>query len=303
MQPFSGLLIVNPAFAGFEKNTSFHSGNQHYIVSKDQTYNLFYTTYDTYSEKLKGGIGLTFQHGLIANQNITLSKLGVSYAGFEIKTNTARIIPSFSTEISLATKQWFTYFIDNIFNSREEQPSLPGKQFTRYFIVKPVVGFLWDSRTITWGLSAGFPLRYSLSDDTAEGIQNEEQIPLSLSFYFTKKIEGKFKGLESSPFKVYPEIILFYNKAYLLNRVSLNMEQVTKIYGIFIQNDITNNMHCVGGTFGYRKNRFRIRLSTGIGIPGISENMGVTGELSLNIIIPPVHYSKINPWAPKRKLD
>ncbi|MCY1719314.1 hypothetical protein OU798_03120 [Prolixibacteraceae bacterium Z1-6] len=303
LQPFSGLLILNPAFAGYDKNTSFHSGNQYYSPAKDQSLNLFYVTYDTYSDKLKGGLGLTFQHGLIGDQNITLSKLGTSYAGSEIRTTIGSLIPSISAELSLATKQWHTYLIDRIFDPKGDMPSPPGKQFNRYYIFKPGIGLLYELNSSIWGFAASFPLQFSLSDDTAEGIQNAGEIPVSLSFYFSKKVRGNRNGLASKQFLAYPEVILFYNKAFLLSRVSLYIEQENKVYGIFIQNDFTYNIHCIGGTFGWRRNNFKINLNTGVGIPGISNNIGVTGELSLNIIIPPVDYSKINPWAPKRKLD
>ncbi|WP_346861075.1 type IX secretion system membrane protein PorP/SprF [uncultured Draconibacterium sp.] len=303
LQPFSDRLIINPSFAGFNKNTNFHSGNQYYSVSNEKAYNLFYASFDTYSDKLKGGYGFSFQHGLIAEQNTNLTKLGMSFAGFEIKTANGRIVPSFSTKVALAGKQWFTYSLDMLFARNHSESSPPGKKFIRYFMLEPGTGFIWDTKNATWGLSANLPLVYSLATDNDENIKNPGQLPLSLTFYWAKKLSGNRNGLESSPFKAFPEIILFYNEAFILSRVSFNIEQIDKIYGFFLQNDFTNNIHCVGGTIGYHLNQYYLKLNAGVGIPGISDNMGATCELSLNISIPPVHYSKIKPWAPKNKLD
>jgi len=301
LQPFSDLLIVNPSFSGFNKNTNFHTGNQYYRPSNEKAYNLYYASFDTYSNKLKGGYGFTFQHGLMADLNMNLTKVGLSFAGFEIKTANGRIIPSLSAEIALASKQWFAYFIDMIFDRPQYEASFPGEKYTRYYILEPGAGFIWDSKSITWGLSTSFPLQYSLAPNTTESGKNTKQLPLSLSFYFARKMHGNRNGLKSSPFKASPEVIVFYNEAFILSRISLKVEQVHKIYGFFVQNDFTNNIHIVGGTIGYHQNQFKLNLNTGIGIPGISNNIGATCELSLNIIIPPVFYSKINPWAPQKK--
>lgn len=301
LQPFSDLLTVNPAFSGLNKYTSFHTGNQYYSLSKDQAYNLFYATYSGYSEKLNGGLGFTFKHGLMAKQQINTTEFGISYAGFEIRTPNGRIIPSVNTGILLATKQWFSYFMDMLFARKDVLPNPPGKKFTKYYIIKPGAGFLWDSESAIWGLSANFPIKHKLSDNFVEDVKNNSHFPVNLSFYFAKKRNSNRKGLKSIPFQTYPEIIILYNEDFILSRVSLNIQRTTKSFGLFLQNDFTNNMHCVGGTIGYRTNNIKINLNSGIGIPGISDNSGATCELSLNIIIPPVNYSKIKPWAPKRK--
>lgn len=300
LQPFSNLLSINSSFAGYNDNTSFRTGNQFYSINEDKAYNLFYATYDTYSSKLKGGIGFTFQHGIIGAQNISTTELGFSYARFRKKTQNGQFIGSINLNALIATKQWYAYIMDQFLLKADDTPSAPGKKFTRYYILKPGGSFLFDTRSVLFGLSATVPLQYSMASD-GDGTQVTDKFPLSASFYLAKKMAGNHKGLKSSPYQINPELIVFYNEEYIVSRIHLKVEKVDKSYGAFIQNDFTNNIHCLGATIGYRNRNTRINLNAGAGIPGISDDIGAIIELSLNIVVPQVYYSKIKPWAPKRK--
>lgn len=299
LQSFSSPILINPTFAGLNKNTSFYTGNQFYYLNKNRSYNLLYATYDTYSDKLKGGIGFSFQHGIIGERNTNITELGFSYAGFERNFNGGRIIFSANMGLSIATKHWFTYFLDRMLIKKEETVSPPGKKFKRYALFKPGTGFLFNINTFTMGVSGNIPLQLYMAEE--DDFLNSNETPFSLSFYLEKKLGGNRRGLKSSPFKTTPQLTLFYNNEFILSRLRLKVEHIDKSLGIFIQNDFTNNIHCVGGTVGYRFNNLRVNLNSGVGVPGISDEIGITCELAINVIIPPIHYSKIYPWAPKQK--
>ncbi len=301
LQPFSSLLAINPSFAGYNKNTNFAAGNQYYYLNENQAYNLFYTTYDKYSEKLKGGIGVWLQYGITGHNNISTTELGFAYSGFERKFSGGRIIFSANTALLFATKQWFAYTLDKLLLSKTDPPSLPGKKFTQYYLIKPGLGFLCEINSISFGLSGNVPFHFNLTHEGEEGYQKPLKTPVNLSFYLSKKVGGNRRGLKSSPFEALPELIVFYNQEFVLSRASLKITHTEHSFGFFVQNDFTNNIHCLGGTLGYRYNNTTVNLNTGIGVPGISDEIGVTCELSLNVLIPPVHYSKIKPWVPKRK--
>lgn len=298
--PFSSLLLINPSFAGSNKNTSFHTGNQYYYITKDKTYNQFYATFDTYSDKLKGGVGAWFLHGIIGQENKSTTELGFTYSGFKKKIGEGNIQFSANLGMLIATKQWFAYFLDDLLTKPGEVSSEPGKQFNRYYLLKPGFGFLSDIKSFKFGLSANFPLRFNLSGAEEISYIKNEEVPLSISIYIAKKIAGNRKGLKSSPFRTSPELLIFYNKEFVLSRASVNIKHIDRNYGVFIQNDFTNNIHCFGGTIGYRKNNLSVNLNSGLGIPGISDEIAATFELSLSLIIPPVDYSKITPWAPPK---
>jgi len=299
LQPFSALLINNPSFAGFDKKTNFYTGNQHYHLSEDDSYNLFFTTYDTYSEKLKGGVGINLQHGIIGKNNISTSEFGFSYS-LPIKINkTNQIILSARSGVMLATKQWYTYVVDRLFIKGNEPVSAPGKKFTRYYLIKPGMGFLCDFNSFIWGASAIVPLKFKLSNDESEGYQQSEQLPLSVSFYLSKKNNGNHNGIKSSPFETIPELIIFYNEAFFTSRASYEINYTNRSYGAFLQSDFTNQVHCFGGSIGYSRGYMNIKFDAGVGLPGISEYTGVVAELSVGISIPPEYYSRIKPWAPR----
>ena len=93
LNPFWNPVIANPGFAGFDNTTSLRTGNHFYQLNDSIAFNLFYATYDTYSDKLKGGIAFYFQQGLIGSRNISTTEFGFSYAGLPKKTKNGTIRP------------------------------------------------------------------------------------------------------------------------------------------------------------------------------------------------------------------
>lgn len=293
--PFNSKVAINPSFAGLNNNNSYHTGNQYFYINGRQTYNLFYGSWDSYSEKLKGGIALSFGQGLISEQNISTSEFGFSYSGFPIKTKNGEILLSVGTNLVFATKQWTVAFLDGVITDRNDPSSLPGKAFLRYSITKPKVGFLWTNNSLQLGLTAAVPYRIDIATDAIE--PPESVTPVSLTFYLAKKINKKVKDLYSRPFMFSPELVVFYHEEFIFSRLSLLSNHTDKTWGFFVQNDFTNNIHSLGGTIGYRRNFISVNLNAGMGVPGISDDNAFLCELSLNIIVPPFNYSKIYPWA------
>lgn len=301
LQAFSNLLLLNPTFAGVNNNTNFSTGNQYYYLSEEQSYNLFYASYDKPFNKAKGAYGVWLQHGTITQYNTCTSELGFTYSGFEKKYTNGSIKFSASTGIVVGSKQWFNYLLDNILVKKGEEASPPGKKFLHYYLLKPGLGFLGNFNTFTFGISGNYPLAFNVSHQGEKGYQRIGGVPINLSFYLSKKMGGLRHGLTSSPFETYPEIIVFYNNEFILSRASLNIKHIDKTFGVFAQSDFTNNVHCLGGTLAYRFKNTSIKLNAGSAIPGISNTMGGTFEISLNILIPHINYSEINPWAPQKK--
>lgn len=294
--PFGNRLSINPSLAGLDKNNSYHTGNQYYFVNAEQTYNLFYASWDSYSDKLKGGVNLSFNQGLISERNISTSSFGFAYSGFPIKTNNGQILLSAGMNIVAATKQFTVAFLDKVITDENDNSSPPGKAFLRYSVIKPQVGFLWTNNSLQLGLTAAMPYRVNIATDAID--PQDSPTPASFTLYIAKKMNKRIRDLYSRPILLSPELVIFYHEEAIFSRLLLVSEQVDKTWGFFIQNDFTNNIHTLGGTIGYRSNFVRLNLNAGMGIPGISDNTAVLCELSLNIIVPPFNYSKNNPWAP-----
>ncbi|WP_340113893.1 type IX secretion system membrane protein PorP/SprF [Maribellus mangrovi] len=297
LQPFSNPMLINPAFAGFDNQTSLHVGNQFYNVDSAQAYNQLHFTYDTWSQKLNGGISIIFQQGIIGKRNISTTELGFSYAARPRKTENGALRFAVSTNFVLATKQLYVNSLDGIMIDAESSPNPPGPDLFQYLLLKPRLAVLYESRTTSWGLTAGFPLKV----DFAGGEEDLNKVtPINLTLYISGNHEGYKKGLRTKPYAFIPEVIVFYQEDFSVIRLHPYMEHADNTLGIFLQSDITNNIHCLGGTAGIAFGNFRIDLNAGAGIPGISDQIGLMGELNLKIIVPRIDYSKINPWATER---
>jgi len=296
---FSNPIMINPAFAGFDNQTSLHVGNQYYLIDSAQAYNLLYFTYDTYSDKLNGGIGLYFQQGIIGSRNISTSEFGFSYAGVPRKTKNGSIRFAVNANFLLATKHWYVASLDGIMiDPRQTDPNPPGEEFLRYLLLKPRLSFLWDTRAVTWGISAGYPLKVKFNTDSLDA---QQSMPAAFTLYISKNREGYKKGLRTRPYLFVPEIIFHYQEDFIISRIHAYIEHTSITFGTFLQSDFTHNIHTLGGTFGIAEGNIRVDLSAGAGVPGISNNTGFCGELSLKLIVPRIDYSKINPWATKAK--
>ncbi|MCK3683367.1 type IX secretion system membrane protein PorP/SprF [Maribellus sp. YY47] len=295
--PLWNPVIANPGFAGFDKTTSLRTGNHYYQLNDSLTYNLFYATYDTYSEKLKGGIAFSFQQGLIGSRNINTTEAGFSYTRFPKKTKNGNIRFSAGANILLATKQWWVQTLDQTLVEPGLEPNLPGREFMRYVLFKPQMGFLWDSEAVTLGMTVTVPLKMEMASDSLETADH----PAGFVLYLSRKNEGYKNGLRSKPYVLIPELIVSYHADFFVSRFKLVAQHTSHTLGAFIQNDFTNNMHALGATIGYASNYTRIDLSAGTGIPGISDEIGFCVDLALRVTIPEMDYSRINPWAVKRK--
>ena len=296
--PFSNPVLINPAFAGLDNLTKVYVGNQYYHVDSAQAFNLLYASYDTYSDKLNGGIGIFFQQGIIGSRNTSTSEIGFAYSGFSRKTENGRIRFGLNANLLLATKQWFVAALDKIMIDPLLEANPPGSESLRYLMFKPRFSFLWDTHALRWGLTAGIPLRIDLASDEEKP---EDIFPLNATLYIAKNREGYKQGLKTKPYVFIPELIVFYQEDFILSRFHAYVEHTSNTIGAFVQSDFTNNIHTLGGTVGFARDNFRIDLSAGAGIPGISDEIGFTGELTLQLVVPRVDYSKINPWATKQK--
>lgn len=295
LQPFSNSMLINPAFVGMNNETNLHVGNQYYRVDSANAYNLTSITYDTYSNKLNGGIGLIFQQGIIGHRNISTTELGFVYSGVPKKTQNGNFRFAVNTNFLLATKQLYVHMLDGIMLDRESPPNPPGSDLFQYLLLKPRLAVLWETRTARWGVTAGYPLKVDFGGSN-EDLDNV--VPANITLYISGNREGYKKGLRTKPFVFVPELIVFYQEDWTMVRFHAYMKNTDNTFGLFIQSDILNNIHCLGGTAGLSSGNIRIDFSAGAGIPGISDNVGLCGELTLQIKVPRVDYSKINPWAP-----
>ena len=296
LQPFFNRVMLNPAFAGLDKQTTFQTGNQFSQYDSISSYNLFYASYDTYSDKLKGGIAFFFQQGLIGSKNISTTELGFAYSGSPRKITNGTIRFAANTNFLLATKQWMLTILDKLAINELNNSNPPGSEFFRYIMLKPRLSLLMEVSSVTWGLSVGSGWKMDINTSDSD---EKKAFPLNGSFYLAKNREGFHKGLHSRPFVINPELLIYYEPDYIFCRLNLYAELTNRSFGAFLQGDFSHQNYGAGGIIGFASDNLRLNLSAGAGVNGSTKKLGLTAELSLILRVSQIDYSKINPWEPQ----
>ena len=293
--PFFNPLTLNPAFAGLDKISSFRTGNQISPADSSSFYNLFYATYDTYSDKLKGGVGFVFQQGIVGSINLSTTEFGIMYAGLPRKTKNGSIRFGLNANFQMATKQWTVAILDGIMLDSYSVTNPPGVNFFRSVSFKPRISFLWELPDLYWGIAVGTSLdKYYFDRDN----QNKN-MPFRTSLYLSKHWEGYRKGLHSLPYNLNTELLLFYSSASMLGRLKIQTDLRDNSLGVFLNADSKTKLYSIGGIGGFAKNNLRLNLAAGAGYSASSQKIGFTGEISLILKVKQYDYSKINPWQPQ----
>lgn len=285
MLPLSNKLLINPSFAGLNKNTNVHTGNYFIAESKKNLNNSFYLTYDTYSENWKGGIGFYFYHGLRGNSNTNETGVGFTYAKTLSTGKGKSFIPSFNINYRLATKQWFVQMIEPL--------NPPGTELLRYNVILPRAGVLWDLPRWQIGLSAAYSMHIDIATEGEPSPGNSPEV----IFYLSRLTDAKQNGLISKPFKIKPELVILYSGEIFLTRALLEISTIKHNYGLYVQNNFSNDLHGIGGIYGWNFRRFKLSLSAGSGYSFNTENAAFFGEISLALMLPYTHFDKKNPWS------
>lgn len=295
--PFANNTLLNTSFAGLNEKTTIHTGFKNFVIDRGESYNQFSLTYDTYSPGLDGGLAFYFNQGLLGDLNINTAELGFGFSKhYEMEKGI--FIPSASTHFQFAGKQWYVHWIDMMLNKQYTPSSPPGADFARFFRIKPRMGVLWNSPFIRAGFSALFPFGSYITEEESQKKLNEPVFIMHLS----RLNGGRKKGLVSKPYKIRPQLILLYSKNALISRAEIHFEEVFYTYSVFAQNNFTDNLHGLGGAFGWKIDNLRINFSAGVGIPVISDKTIFFGDVTFGLIIPSRHYSEETPWQPKNKL-
>lgn len=289
--PLGAPVLVNPAFAGAEKSGSFQSGNLLYQAEADTITNLFYAVYESYSDGLKGGYMLSFQHGTIGSNNLGTTEIGLAFSGFAVKTRNSNFRFAFGTNFLMANKQWGVWALDGILLESDDNISSPGKDYLRYFRIKPNVAFLVQSGTTQMGAALFYPIQFDVAGDLLE----EEQLaPTSIRLHASTTRKGYWKGLHSRPYELSPSVLAVLNDERSFVRLGLENNLVNRIVGFYVQHDFTHSRTIPGFTFALKHNKLTFRLDAG------SNLTGYLCQFSLKLNIDKRTDSKIYPWAPSQ---
>jgi hypothetical protein len=296
--PFSNKLLLNPSYAGFDKNTSVWSGLQLSRLPENRLNHVFSLTYDKWSDKLKAGTAFYFYQGLAGDVNTNTIGAGFSFSKPVKSFGEGQFIPSVNLNVYTAAKQWFVHFVDGMLDKEIEPPSPPGEEFLRYNLFRPRLGILWSSPDLETGISASYTLRQKLAFEE----ELPEETPLHLLFHLAPKMRGKRNGLTSKPYKIAPELIILYSEGLFLSRAGFQAEHTDRVFGLFVQNNYSDNVHGMAGMWGWRFDHFRINIAAGSAYSIPFQKMAFWGEVSLGLIVPYIDFNKKSPWASPKKL-
>ncbi len=126
--PFSNKLLLNPSYAGFNKNTSVNNELM-FFARPERNLNYSYTlTYDTWSEPLNAGIAFYFYQGLIGKINTNTTGAGFTFAKPIRIKDKGELIPAMNFNLYWATKQWFVHIMDRLSGLEYELPRPSGRR-------------------------------------------------------------------------------------------------------------------------------------------------------------------------------
>jgi hypothetical protein len=295
--PFSNKLLLNPSFAGLNQTESvwsnlvFNSGPENILN------HTFSVTFDTWSEKLQSGLGFYLYQGLQGDLNTNHTGVGLAFSK-PLNRKEGELIPSFNLNYYVFTKQWFVHVLDGILDKNIDPYLPPGVDFFRYNILNPRIGLLWNSPAWTAGISGSYSFRYLPA--TSEELP--PHTPFHLIVHGSQKMRGKQKGLESRPFKASPELVFLLSEDLVLTRLGFRLEQVKNLMAMFVTNNFTDNIHGIGGIFGWRIQDINISITAGGAYSIPYKKPSLFGEASIGLVLPYKLFNDINPWAPAEDL-
>ena len=291
--PYSNKLLLNPSFAGMEKNNSVWSNLLYSAEPDNGLKHLYSVTYDMWSETLKGGVAFYFYQGLEAGVNTNHTGTGFTFSK-PILFGNSEIIPSFNLNYYIFTKQWFVYVVDGFVDKTIDSYNLPGISLMRYNMLNPRVGLLLNSPHLFLGTSVSYSYQHNMVEETTL----EQGNPFHILVHAAKKINGNENGLLFRPFKASPEAVVVYSDNLLISRVGIRMEQVDRLLGFYLLNNFTGKHHGISGIYGWKLENFRIALTLGGGYSIPANQTMFFGEVSLGLVIPYKIFNEENPWAP-----
>jgi hypothetical protein len=290
--PVSEKLFLNPSFAGLDKKTRMNTGLQFYSLSKKEHDHIYFMTYDSYSEKLRGGYAIYLFQGLSGKSNINNTGIGITFSKPVTIQSSGKIIPSFNINYLIASSQWFVYATDK-FIAQNQNNNI----FLRHSTLLPNAGILYDGHSFRTGLSSYVPLQNIFYYRN----KKFKLLPINFIFHYAKNITGTLGGLMSEPYKATPELSALFSEKTFLTCAGMRIELPDHIFGIFTQNNFTQQIHGISALAGWKINNLRINFSSGFSYSLPGKKAAFHGEATIGFMIPPATHEENDPWRPSKK--
>lgn len=299
--PYSNQVLLNPAFAGFQKRQNFWVNSGFTSISKTETYKRYSFIYDNYFHSIKSGISGYYNKGLAGGINLSSIETGFSFSTSVKIGRYSNLITSFNTSYAVLYKNLYAGFIDYLLDNKLVPYSLPGEETLRFSGFNPKIGVIVDLKDYYFGISFHKPIYKPVAGNlTPEELKIGENYS-NFIVHFSGKEKKLENGLVSKIYLIVPEVVIIYSNRNIAYRVGFKKEYTKYTAGVFAYQNIRERQIRAGTVIGYKSDLLKVNLATGAGIPFVSKTISFSGELSLGIIIPYSEFSKNLPWSPAVK--
>jgi hypothetical protein len=304
-------ILINPSYAGFQYESHLSSSYSLFFKSKDSIFNEYTLVYDRYSPKLKGGTAFFFKQGLQSRTHVNTLEFGFSYAP-RMKRFQGTFFPSLYLGFTQPVKQWFVYAWDEWRKNipEDQYDVLPGRPYFRNSVYKLGGGMLLLKKQLQVGISGYYGLTKTTDLDSAETVKIVKDtnvvsslFPYKILLHFSTRINSSGNGVLIRSKEISPQLILQYENGLFQVKSELRVAGQSYLYSVFMLNNISSDLHIVGGSAGYKNDDFRLVLSGGMGSTTRLHSLAFSGSLSLILTLSTENIKRTFPYKPLHNLN
>ena len=285
-------ILINPSYAGYDYESNVWSSYSVFAKSGNEVYNEFTFVYDRYAPRLKGGTAFYLKQGLQGDANSNTIELGVSYTP-RVRKFQGAFLPSVYLGYNKPVKQWFVYGFDEWRGNFETYEYIPGKAYLRPDLYKIGGSMLFVIENIRFGISGNYGFQLKNDDDVISSRK-----PYKIIAHLSTRASRKSRGILSRSKVISPQFILHYENGLLQGKSEIRVNGPRFLYSAFLLNNISDNIHNIGGSAGFENDVFRVTFSGGLGTTPKLDRLTFTGALSLLIKLPKENIQRTFPFKP-----
>lgn len=285
-------ILINPSYAGEQYKSNIWTSYSVFTKSDNEAYSEFTLVYDRYAPRLKGGTTVFMKQGLQSNMNLNTLEFAFSYAP-RIKRLKGKISPSAYVAISKPVKQWFVYGFDEWRNNFEYYKNIPGRAYLRPDVYKIGASVLVPGKKFEAGIFGvyGFQLK---KDSKIES----SRLPYKLIIHINKKGSYRSNGVLSRSNEVNKQLILHYENGLFQVKSEILVIGRKFLYSAYMLNNISDNIHVLGGSFGLNNKDICLIIAAGLGSTPAFDRVNLNSHVSLRIKLPRINIARLFPFKP-----
>lgn len=285
-------ILINPSYAGFDYESNVSTSWSVFAKSKDELFNEYTLVYDHYAPKLKGGTAFYLKQGLQGQMNVNTIEMGFSYSP-RITRFKGTFFPSVYIGYNKPVKQWFVYEFDEWRKSFEDYQNTPSRIFLRPDLYKIGGSVLFITNKIRFGISGNYG--FQMNRDTKI---ESSRLPYKILVHFSTQANRKTKGILSRTKQISPQFILHLENGLIEGKSEILVSGRNFLYSVFLLNNLTDNIHNLGGSVGFENESMRLVFAGGFGSTLNLDRLIFNSSLSMIIKLSKENVKRIYPYKP-----